>query len=177
MVKPTVDRHSTDGPGRPQVHRGFDGQQAGEPGVGIVGVVPLRGLCATSPVRRGPAAGDVCHRPCSTGLTGSAGYVPPVTPRTPYRDRRAPPSALPAPATGPGGPICAEDSGLTETLTPGPRSLRSARSFQDLFEPLVRRGRARSLRLLGLPAPPAGPWPSGRGFPLVRRACARRGPW
>ena len=126
--------------------------------------VPRPGTCATGPrYRADGVCGVRAPRDPSNALPGAA--CTPVPP---------PPSALPAPATGPRGPICAEDSGLTETLTPGPRSLRSARSFQDLVEPLVRRGRARSLRLLGLPAPPAGPWPSGRGpwpsgraFPLA----------
>jgi hypothetical protein len=75
------------------------------------------------------------------------------------------------------GPICAEDSGLTETLVDSrpPKSPLSLK-FPIYFRITGSRwGRARSLRLLGLPAP-TGPWPSGTRVPLATGAAHAHGP-
>ncbi len=141
----------------------------------------FRARCATSRVRRGPAVGDVCHRPCSTGAVGVCGARARVTPRAPYRDRGAPPSRHPRPPRQP--------------RQPGPRADLRGRfgldgDFGGLQAPKVsaqpkvsnifsnhrfRWGRARSLRLLGLPAP-TGPWPSGTRVPLATGAAHAHGP-
>jgi hypothetical protein len=102
----------------------------------------LRGRCATSPGRRGtrdlprgkvpPALRyrgcrglrGTCPRDPSSALPGAA--CTPVPP---------PPSAPPARHPGPRGPVCAEDSGLTETLVDSrppksPLSPKFPRSFR-----------------------------------------------
>jgi hypothetical protein len=141
-----------------------------------------RGRCAMSPVRCGPAAGTGATSPAVPGLLGSVGHVLHVTPRAPYRERRAPPSRHPHPTRQPGNRASRAGSrggsgldgdfgGLQAPEVSGQPEV--SKIFSDHW---FRRGRARSLRLLGLPAPPAGPWPSGARVPLAIGAAHAHGP-
>jgi hypothetical protein len=125
-----------------------------------------QGLCATSPVRRGPAAGEVCHRSCRTGAAGVCGARAPTDPLSAVPGAACtpvppPPSAPPARQPAPGGPVCAEDSGLTETLV-------DSRPPKSPLSPKF----PRSFRTTGS----AGPWPPVPRVPLATGAARAPGP-
>jgi hypothetical protein len=98
--------------------------------------------CATSPVRRGPAVGGVTATgPAVPGLSGFCGVRARVT-----LERLTGSGVHPRPATPvrPASPASRADlhgrvglDGDFGGLQATPQSLRSAQSFQDLFEPPV----------------------------------------
>jgi len=151
--------------------------------------------CTCGPVRHEPrpprsrGRGRVPSPALRYGDRWVYGARAPVTLERLCRERRAPPSRHPHPPRQPG--TRAPRAGLRGGFgldgdfggLQAPKISAQPKVSKIFPDHRLRLGRARSLRLLRLPAPPAGPWPSGARAPLATggpRAPGHRGracPW
>jgi hypothetical protein len=141
-----------------------------------------------------PLPGPVCHEPRPPRSRGRGG----VPPALPYRGCRGlwgtcprdplsavqraactpvppPPSAPPARQPAPRGAGLRGGFGLDGDFggLQAPKVSAQPKVSKIFSDHRFRRGRVRSLRLSGLPAPPAGPWPPGPRVPLATGAARR----